>query len=165
MGQLHLHIVTYLVAHASVDEDVQVEVLIDKCVVPTEGELRQRRTDVGLIVLVDHTVTIHVLILDITHIGGVLWIVLGRIGAPRLRAVGILHDRVILLQGVHGRAQNILKRLVDSFHLVAVEVVKALTGHRAAHHVGPLAIAGKGRAACQTLQLVLIERDLEIRVP
>ena len=82
MGKLHLHVVSYLVAYRTVDEDVQVKVLVDKRVVPSEREVGQRRTDVGLVILVDDAIAIDILVFDITYVSGVLWIILSRISAP-----------------------------------------------------------------------------------
>ena len=42
MAQFHLHIVTNLATIVTIDENGQVEVLISKGVVPTEGELGER---------------------------------------------------------------------------------------------------------------------------
>ena len=49
VSHLHVQIVGYLGAYRTVDEDIQVEVLVAEGVVPSEGPLREWRTDVGLI--------------------------------------------------------------------------------------------------------------------
>ena len=102
MGELHLHVVTDLVAHRTVDEDVEVEVLVGERVVPSEREVGQGRTDVGLVVFVDNAVTIDITVLDIAYVGSILRVVLCGVCAPRLGAVGIGDDGVVLLKGVNG---------------------------------------------------------------
>ena len=101
MSQLHLHVVTYLVAYRTVDKEAQVEVLVTEGVVPTEGELRQWRADVGLIILIDDAVLVHILEFQVAYECGVRAAVECRIGVPALCAVGIRNDRIVLLQGVH----------------------------------------------------------------
>ena len=129
MAELHLHVVTNLAAVVTIDEDGQVEVLISKGVVPTEGELGERRTDVGLVLFVDDAVAIHILILQVAHERGVAGVVLRRVGAPVSLSVGIVLNGVVLLQGVDGRVQDVVEVLIDAYYLVAVEVVEALAGH------------------------------------
>ena len=80
MGELHGIVVTYLIAKRTIDEDAQIPILVMERVVPTEGEERKRTTDIGLILLVDLTVTIDVLILDIAYERGVSAVVICRIG-------------------------------------------------------------------------------------
>ena len=99
VGELHLHVVTHLVADRTVHEDGQVEVLVGEGVVPTEGPLGHGRSDVGLVVLVDDTIVVHVNILHVTGIDGVLGVVVGRIGAPRLGSVRVGNDGVVLVTG------------------------------------------------------------------
>ncbi len=71
VSHLHVQIVGYLGAYRTVDEDIQVEVLVAEGVVPSEGPLREWRTDVGLIILVNLTIFVDVLVLQVAYIGGV----------------------------------------------------------------------------------------------
>ena len=58
VGQLDGEVVHYLVAHRTVDEHVEVEVLVTEGVVPSEGVFGHRRTNVRAVVLVNHTVAV-----------------------------------------------------------------------------------------------------------
>ena len=52
MSELHLVVVTNLVAYRTIDEYGQIPLLVVECVVPTKGKVRQRRTDIGLVLFV-----------------------------------------------------------------------------------------------------------------
>ena len=77
-------------------------------VVPTEGELRKRRADIGAVLLVDHTVVVHVLELQVAgpYCGGLVEHAVG----------GILFSL--------GRIENIIEVLIYAFNLEAVEIVE-----------------------------------------
>src|SRR5699024_2312440 len=76
MYQLHGKVVVHLVAIGTVDENGQVEVLVTESIGPAKSKLRHRRTDIGLVIVVDnaigHTVrTTDILIFHITHPYGI----------------------------------------------------------------------------------------------
>jgi hypothetical protein len=75
VGKLVLIIVTYLVAIRTVDKNIQVKVVPAESIGPTECEVGQGRADVGTVLCVNDTITVQVLILDITYpYGGILGI-------------------------------------------------------------------------------------------
>ena len=67
MSELHSIVVTYLVTIRTIDEDVEIPLLVVEGVVPTECELWKWRTNIGLILLVDLAIAIDILILDIAY--------------------------------------------------------------------------------------------------
>ena len=151
MRELHLHVVEHLVAIRAVDEDAQVEVLVTEGVGPTEGELGQRRTDVGAVVLVDDTVTVHVLILHVANPNG-----------------GVLREHAVagILLGLR-RGLDILERGVNTVGLIAVEVEQALAHVGHADHVGPLTVAHDLGivGTVKSDKFILVERNLSLRIP
>ena len=165
MAELHLRVVTNLAAVVTIDEDGQVEVLISKGVVPTEGELGERRTDVGLVLFVDDTIAVDILVLQVAHISSVRGIVPRRVGAPVSLSVGIVLNGVVLLQGVDRRVQDVVEVLIDAHHLIAVEVVETLAGHGAGHDIVPLTHTEQGGRTSKALQFVLVEGELQVAVP
>ena len=128
VSHLHVQIVGYLGAYRTIDEDIQVEVLVAEGIVPSEGPLWQWRTDVGLIILVDDTIAVDILVLQVTYIGGVAaaelrWvvnpcIVLGAI------CICCYRDWVVLLQGLYWRTDDIVVILIYSLYYITVEVVE-----------------------------------------
>ena len=128
VSHLHVQIVGYLGAYRTVDEDIQVEVLVAEGVVPSEGPLREWRTDVGLIILVDDTIAVDILVLQVTYVGGVAAAELGWIVNPCivLGAICICcyRDWVVLLQGLYWRTDDIVVILIYSLYYVTVEVVE-----------------------------------------
>ena len=134
-------------------------------VVPTEGEERKRATDIRLILLIDLTIAIDVLILDITYERGVGTVVISRIGGPCIIAVSINRIFVVLLKRIYRATDNIFEILIDTFYYIAIEVIEALAYHRTAYHVSPLTIANQCCRIREAEQFVLVKRDLRLRMP
>ena len=128
VGHLHVQIVGYLAAYRTVDEDVQVEVLVTEGVVPTEGPLWKWRTYIGLIILIDDAITIDILVLQVTYIGGVAAAELGWIINPCivLGSVSICsyRDWVVLLQSLYWRTDDVVIILIYSLYYVTIETVE-----------------------------------------
>ena len=126
MSHLHVQIVGYLGTYRTIDEDIQVEVLVAEGIVPSEGPLWQWRTDVGLIILVNLAIIVDVLVFQVAYVGGVGTIQLAGI-LPRvmLGAVGIGGlVVVVLLESLNRRAEDIFEILIYSLYYVTVEAVE-----------------------------------------
>ena len=151
MGQLDGEVVHHLVAHRTVDEHVEVEVLVTEGVVPSEGVFWHRRTNVRAVVLVNHTIAVEVFVLDVTYPNGVV-------------SVELSVSRIF---GGLGRCLDIFKRLIYTISDITIEVIQRLSYFRYRHHVAPLSVADDAgcRRAGETLQLVLVEGNLELCVP
>ena len=105
MSHLHVQIVGYLGTYRTVDEDIQVEVLVAEGIVPTEGPLWKWRTDVGLIILINLAIFVDVLVFQVTYVGGVAaaelrWIVNPCIVLGAI-CISCYRDWVVLLQSLY----------------------------------------------------------------
>ena len=138
MGELHLHVVVHLVSVGTVDEDAEVEVPVTEGVGPSEGELRHRRSDVGLVVVVDLAVRLSVGSADVLELQVADP---GRGVAVEALAVGRI------LRGLR-RGLEVGQVLVDAVGDESVEAVERFAHAGQADHVVPLSVAydGCGRA-------------------
>ena len=128
MSHLHVQIVGYLAAYRTVDEDVQIEVLVTEGIVPTECPLWKWRTDIGLIILIDDAITIDILVLQVTYIGGVAAAELGWIINPCI-VLGTIcifcyRDWVVLLQSLYWRIDDVIIIFIYSLYYVSIETVE-----------------------------------------
>ena len=113
MCQLHGKVVVHLVAIGTVDENGQVEVLVTESIGPAKSKLRHRRTDIGLVIVVNnaigHTVrTTDILIFHITHPYG----------------IGTVEYTVCRVLGRFRRSLKVLQVLVNTITNKSIEVIK-----------------------------------------
>ena len=151
MGKGNGVIVEDFIAIASVDEDIEVEVLVGKGIAPAEGELRKRIADIGTVLFIDHSVLADIFVLDITYPHGI--------------STGILSIRRIFLR--FRRILDILERSIYASDLVTIEVIERLADFRHTHNVRPLSVtyeSGISRSV-KADKLVSVEGNLEVAVP
>ena len=163
--ELHLHVVAHLVADRAVDEDGEVEVLVAERVVPAEGPLRHCRADLCLVVLVDDAVTVHVNVFHVAYVCRCLRVVVARVLAPRLCAVGVGDNRVAVAAHIDRRVHKVVEAGIYAVGLVAVEGVELFALSRACHDVCPLSVAHESDTARKALHLVLVRREVQLCVP
>ena len=157
VGELHLHVVVHLVSVGTVDEDAEVEVPVTEGVGLSEGELRHRRSDVGLVVVVDLAVRLSVRSADVLEL---------QVADPG-RGVAVEALAVGRILRCLRRGLEVGQVLVDAVGDESVEAVERFAHAGQADHVVPLSVAHDGcvlrPGECH--QAVLVPRDLELGVP
>ena len=150
--ELHLHVVAHLIAHWTIDEDIQVKVLVAESIIETECKFRQWRTDIGAVFLIDNAVTIDVLVLDVAYIDG--------------RTLG--KHTIVRIRWRLCWCLDVGKRCIDSIAYIAIEIEERFAYIGKRHYVCPLTIAYEWlsvAARTKRDELVLIEGNLEFWIP
>ena len=157
MGELHFHVVVHLVAVCSVNENVEVEVLVAEGVGPSEGELGHGRPDIGLVVVVDNAIGLTLWAADVFEF---------KVANPR-RGVAVETFSVGRIFRSLGRSFKVGQVFIHAIGNETIETVQRFAHVRHANHVVPLAVTHDGGVLCARKghQFVFVPRYLELRIP